>query len=375
MYKVKKKKRERIILVGVRFPDRQWEEVEDSLEELKLLSQTAGGKVVGKITQSRQKPDYKTFIGSGKVKELKKLCNQKKCKTIVFDDDLKPSQALNLTRETGRKIIDRSGLILDIFSRRAKTREAKIQVELAQLEYLLPRLTGRWKHLSRQQGGIGTRGPGEKQIEMDKRQIQKRISKLKDRLKKIEKQRKTRRSRRSNVRRAAIVGYTNAGKSTFLNQIADADVFIEDKLFATLDSTTRVVRNQWGYKVLFTDTVGFIRKLPHNLIESFKSTLAEAKECDILLHIVDITDKNREENIEVVNKILRELDIHGKPKLLLFNKTDILDGDLREEDYTSRYSNACFISAKFDQGIKKVKSQIFHTLFDDPQVPHWQEKS
>ncbi len=371
MYTLKKNK-ERIILVGLKLPTQKWRDVEDSLEELRLLTYTAGGEVVGEITQARTSPDSKTFIGHGKVEELNELCETENAKTIIFDDDLKPGQALNLARITGKKIVDRSGLILDIFSRRAKTNAAKTQVELAQLEYLLPRLTRRWSHLARQQGGIGTRGPGEKQIEMDRRQIQRRIATLKERLSKIEQQRKTRRLNRQNVKRVALIGYTNAGKSTFLNQIADADVFTEDKLFATLDPTTRKVQNRSGYTVLFTDTVGFIKKLPHHLIESFKSTLAEAQEAELLVHIVDITNKANDNNIKVVTDILTELKISNKSTLLIFNKIDLLDRNLLDS-YYKKHPDAFFISAKTGEGIEETETKVFAMLFKDPYTPHWKK--
>lgn len=314
---------EKAILVGVIIPDTSKSQALEYLEELAFLVKTAGANPIKNFTQKLPRPDNKTFLGKGKIQEVVNYVKENKIPIIVFDDDLSPSQTRNIERLFGDKckILDRSRLILDIFASRAQTAQARTQVELAQYQYLLPRLTRMWTHLERQKGGIGMRGPGETQIETDRRIIKDKISLLKKQLDKIDKQSSTRRKGRKHLIRVALVGYTNAGKSTLMNQLAKAQVFAEDKLFATLDTTVRKVVID-NLPFLLTDTVGFIRKLPHELVESFKSTLDEVREADFLIHLVDISNPNFEEHINVVNNTLHELDVKNKPVLLVFNKID-----------------------------------------------------
>lgn len=361
-----RKRKERFIVVGLRTGDQTRHFFEESMMELERLVDTAGGKVVGRLEQSLEKPVPATFIGKGKVLELKGLLETEKCDSVVFDDDLKPSQLRNIEEILGGniKIIDRSGLILDIFASRARTNEARIQVELAQLEYLKPRLAGMWEHLSRQYGGsIGARGPGETQLETDRRTIDRRIAKLKDKLEKVESQRETRRKARSREFRVALVGYTNAGKSTLLNALTHSKAHAEDKLFATLDPRTRIYRDPWGHKILFTDTVGFIRKLPHDLVESFKSTLAEAVESDLILIIADAGHPALEDHLKVVEKELHRLEISNKPRLLVLNKIDIID-EFQELDIERDHPEAILISATEDRGIEELRNKILEIAGD-----------
>jgi len=297
---------------------------QDSLDELAQLANTAGATVFGQVIQVLQKPNPATYIGSGKVKEIAEIVEQNKISTILFDDELSPNQIRNLERLIGCKLIDRSQLILDIFAKRAKTAVAKTQVELAQLDYLRTRLTRQWTHLSRQQGGIGTRGPGETQIETDRRLIDQRMAVLRDRLKRIDRQRTTQRQRREKYCRVALVGYTNAGKSTLMNALSQGDVLAEDRLFATLDATTRQWKLSPHTTVLLSDTVGFIRKLPHKLIESFKSTLDEVRQSDILIHVVSACHPNFENQMMVARQTLREIGALEIPTLLVLNKIDAL---------------------------------------------------
>ncbi|MBN2731180.1 MAG: GTPase HflX [Balneolaceae bacterium] len=347
---------ERAILVGVYGPDTARIQAEDYLEELELLTQTAGGIVVDKILQNRTHPDSSTYVGEGKLREIRGRVNSENIETIIFDDDLSPTQIRNVEKETEAKVLDRSGLILDIFASRAQTAAAKTQVELAQLQYLLPRLTRFWTHLSRQQGGIGTRGPGETQIETDRRLIDKRISTLKDKLETLDKQRQTQRKGRSDMVRISLVGYTNAGKSTLMNALTSTEVLAENRLFATLDSTVRR-HSIDNYDVLLSDTVGFIRKLPHNLIESFKSTLDEVREADILLHVIDASSQMYSEYIEVVEETLEDLDITDKKMLKVFNKIDKLDP--REiAGLRKAHPKAAFISAERGIGLGKLQDDI-----------------
>src|SRR6056297_3889894 len=289
-----------------------------------MLSETAGAKTVDKELQNRPHPDPTTYIGKGKLHQLKQQVAEKNADILIFDDELSATQIRNIEKSTKVKVLDRSGLILDIFASRAKTAAAKTQVELAQLQYLLPRLTRFWTHLSRQKGGIGTKGPGETQIETDRRLIGKRIATLKEKLDKLDTQRTTQRKGREETVRVALVGYTNAGESTLMNELTDTDVLAEDKLFATLDSTVRRLELE-NHEVLLSDTVGFIRKLPHNLIESFKSTLDEVREADVLLHVIDASGKMVEDYIEVVNDTLEEMGIHQSKKMLVFNKIDLVE--------------------------------------------------
>lgn len=314
-------KQETAILIGVCTPSVTAEKVEEYLTELAFLVDTAGGIPDKHFTQNLPYPDPKTYLGSGKLNEVRDYVSEHNIDLAVFDDELTPSQNRNIEKILGCKIMDRTHLILDIFAKRAQTAHAKVQVELAQYQYLLPRLTGMWTHLEKQRGGIGMRGPGEKEIETDRRIIRDRISLLKEKLKDIDRQKFTQRGNREKFVRVALVGYTNVGKSTIMNLISKSDVFAENKLFATLDTTVRkVVINNLPF--LLSDTVGFIRKLPHTLVESFKSTLDEIRETDLLLHVVDISHPEFEEQIAVVNQTLEELNAGGKPMILIFNKID-----------------------------------------------------
>jgi len=324
---------EKAVLVGLITPDVSQEQAYEYLDELAFLAKTAGATPIRNFTQRLPNPDNKTFLGKGKIEEVLLFAEENEIKLIIFDDDLNPSQIRNIEKIFGEetKILDRSNLILDIFASRAKTAQARTQVELAQYQYLLPRLTRMWTHLERQKGGIGMRGPGETQIETDRRIIKDKIALLKKKLQKIDKQSSTRRKGREHLIRVALVGYTNAGKSTLMNKLAKSEVFAENKLFATLDTTVRkvVIGN---LPFLLTDTVGFIRKLPHQLVESFKSTLDEVREADFLIHLVDISNPNFEDHIDVVNKTISELGINDKPTLLLFNKIDAYTFVEKEED-------------------------------------------
>ena len=322
---------EKAILIGVVTPQQNKNRAEEYLDELSFLAKTAGANPVKKFLQKLNVPNNKTFLGKGKIEEVRQYAKAEEIELIIFDDDLTPVQLRNIERILECKILDRSNLILDIFASRARTANAKTQVELAQYQYLLPRLTRMWTHLERQKGGIGMRGPGETQIETDRRIIGQKIALLKKKLEKIDKQKTTQRKGRGDMIRVALVGYTNAGKSTLMNQLSKSDVFAEDKLFATLETTIRkvVIAN---LPFLLADTVGFIRKLPHQLVDSFKSTLDEVRESDLLLHIVDISNPNFENQIEVVNQTLSEIDASDKPLILVFNKTDAYSYTEKEED-------------------------------------------
>jgi len=323
---------ERAILIGLITPKLQRDQVYEYLEELAFLAKTAGALPVRNFTQKLKHPDNSTFLGKGKINEVKEFVISEKIDIIIFDDDLTPSQIRNIQKIfPERKILDRSNLILDIFASRAQTAQARTQVELAQYEYLLPRLTRMWTHLERQKGGIGMRGPGETQIETDRRIIKDKIALLKKKLEKIDKQSLTRRKGRADMIRVALVGYTNAGKSTLMNKLSKSEIFAENKLFATLDTTVRkvVIKN---LPFLLSDTVGFIRKLPHQLVESFKSTLDEVRESDLLIHVVDISNQNFEEQIEIVDKTIMEIGAEAKPQLIVFNKIDAYTYVQKEED-------------------------------------------
>ena len=324
---------EKAVLIGLISPDVTQEQAYEYLDELAFLAKTAGAEPIRNFTQKLKHPDNKTFLGKGKIEEVRLFCEENDIKLIIFDDDLNPSQIRNIEKLFGEetKILDRSNLILDIFASRAQTAQARTQVELAQYQYLLPRLTRMWTHLERQKGGIGMRGPGETQIETDRRIINDKIALLKKKLVKIDKQSTTRRKGREHLIRVALIGYTNAGKSTLMNKLAKSEVFAENKLFATLDTTVRkvVIGN---LPFLLTDTVGFIRKLPHQLVESFKSTLDEVREADLLIHLVDIASPYFEDHIEVVNQTLAELKVGDKPTLLVFNKIDAYTFIEKEED-------------------------------------------
>ena len=322
---------EKAVLVGLVTKEQSEEKLQEYMDELEFLAFTAGAQVHNRFTQKMSQPDSKTFVGSGKAQEIREYVHANEIGTVIFDDELSPSQLKNLERELEVKIIDRTNLILDIFAQRAQTSYARTQVELAQYEYLLPRLTRMWTHLERQRGGIGMRGPGETEIETDRRIIRDRISLLKEKLKTIDKQMQTQRQNRGKMIRVALVGYTNVGKSTLMNALSKSEVFAEDKLFATLDTTVRkvVIGN---LPFLLTDTVGFIRKLPTQLVESFKSTLDEVREADLLLHIVDISHESFEDHINSVHQILTEIGANQKPMIMVFNKIDAFAYEVKEED-------------------------------------------
>lgn len=358
MIELAQSKKERCILVGVSTRLTSKLETVEYLDELALLAETAGGEVVARFTQDRDRIDAATFIGKGKVDELRAYVRDHLIPLVIFDDDLSAVQVRNLERSLECKVLDRSALILDIFVSRAKSSEAKTQVELAQLQYLLPRLTRQWTHLSKQYGGIGTKGPGETQIETDRRMIRARIGHLKEKLERISRQRVTQRKGRSKHTRAALVGYTNAGKSTLLNLLSGSEVFVENRLFATLDPTTRLVPLSSAVNILMTDTVGFIRKLPHHLVASFKSTLEEITEADLLLHVVDISSRNYEEQIEVVQETLSELGADEKPTLMVFNKIDLLGDRSLLHNVGTHYSLASFISATRGINILGLKEAV-----------------
>lgn len=321
MLEKKEAQYEKVVLVGLITREQTEEKLNEYMEELRFLAYTAGAEVNHRFTQRLEHPDPKFFVGSGKLKEIFEYTEENEIDTIIFDDELTPSQLKNIEKVLNKKIIDRTQLILDIFAQRAQTSYARTQVELAQYEYLLPRLTGMWTHLERQRGGIGLRGPGETEIETDRRIVRDRISLLKDKLKAIDKQMATQRNNRGAMVRVALVGYTNVGKSTLMNVLSKSEVFAEDKLFATLDTTVRkvVIGN---LPFLLTDTVGFIRKLPTQLVESFKSTLDEVREADLLIHVVDISHPGFEDHIKSVNQILDEIKSNEKPTVMVFNKID-----------------------------------------------------
>lgn len=323
-------KEEKAVLVGVIQKDQTEQQVQEYLDELAFLAETAGAVTVKRFTQKLQHPDSRTFIGKGKLEEIRKYVKEKDIRIVIFDDELSGAQINNIEKELGIKTIDRSDLILDIFAHRAKTAQARAQVELAQYQYILPRLRGMWKHLERLGGGIGTRGPGETEIETDRRIVRDKITLLKKRLADIDKQAFTQRKDRGEFIRVALVGYTNVGKSTIMNLLSKREVFAENKLFATLDTTTsKIVFENTPF--LLSDTVGFIRKLPHHLVESFKSTLDEVREADILLHVVDISHPNHEDQIAVVNTTLQELKAFEKPTLTIFNKMDLYEANTFDE--------------------------------------------
>jgi GTP-binding protein HflX len=315
--------------------------------------------VVEQLVQRRGDVHPATFLGKGKVEELKALAESHDAELVIFDDDLSPAQVRNLEKALARKVIDRSELILDIFARRARTRESRLQVELAQLEYTLPRLMGMWKHLERQAGGIGTRGPGETQLETDRRLVRERIARLKEALRAVEKERETQRARRRREFRAALVGYTNAGKSTLFNALTRSDVFVENRLFATLDSTTRQMVNADRVTVLLTDTVGFIRKLPHHLVASFHSTLVEAIEADVLLHVTDASDPDFRRHIQAVDVVLDEiLGEPRPPRLMVFNKSDRLTED-EASGLRAEFDDCVVVSARTGDGLAELRKELF----------------
>ena len=372
---------EKTVLVGVITATQNEEKAHEYLDELEFLTYTAGGEVVKRFTQRLDTPNPKTFIGTGKMEELTQFVQDNEIGTVIFDDELTPAQQNNIEKILRVKILDRTTLILDIFAQRAQTSYARTQVELAQYQYLLPRLTGLWTHLERQRGGIGMRGPGETEIETDRRIVRDRIALLKKKLETIDKQMATQRGNRGALVRVALIGYTNVGKSTLMNLISKSDVFAEDKLFATLDTTVRkvVIGN---LPFLLSDTVGFIRKLPTELIESFKSTLDEVRDADLLLHVVDISHPNFEDHIASVNQILGEIKSINKPTIMVFNKIDaythltIEDDDLMTEKTSRHFSleewkqtwmnrmngDAIFISAINKENIQEFREKVYHKV-------------
>lgn len=369
MIDIKKKEKERAILIALSTGNFSRDQIEEHLDELELLTHTAGGEVVFKIMQERNSIDPAYYIGKGKAEEIAQLIELNDIDLIIFDTDLNPTQVRNLEKLFVRKVLDRSGLILDIFALHARTRESKTQVELAQLEYLLPRLTRAWTHLSKQYGGIGTKGPGETQIETDRRMVRTRISKLKENLKKIEAQQKTKSAGRKEFLTATLVGYTNAGKSTLLNRLTNSDVLAEDKLFATLDSTTRSFEIEKNKKILISDTVGFIRKLPHNLVASFKSTLNVVRDADIILHVIDVSNEFFEDHMKVVEDTLNELESGKKIQIKIFNKIDALKSRDKIEIIADRYPYCLFISAQRGIGIPKLKEMLLE-VYEKNYVTH-----
>jgi len=373
---------EKSIVVGIVTQNQSEEKLKEYLDELEFLTYTAGGTVIKRFSQKMDKPNPKTFVGTGKLEEIKYFIKDNDIKTVIFDDELTPSQSKNITKELDCKVLDRTNLILDIFAQRAETSYARTQVELAQCQYLLPRLTGMWTHLERQKGGIGMRGPGETEIETDRRIVRDRISLLKDKIKVIDKQMATQRSNRGAMVRVALVGYTNVGKSTLMNAVGKSDVFVENKLFATLDTTVRktVIKN---LPFLLSDTVGFIRKLPTQLVESFKSTLDEVREADLLLHVVDISHPDFEDHIESVNQILQDIKSANKPTIMVFNKIDAYqslqfdENDCTVEKTTKHYTledwkqtwmsklgdkNTLFISATEKANFEEFREKVYEAV-------------
>ena len=369
---------EKAVLIGIITKDQNEDKSKEYLDELEFLTYTAGGEVVKRFTQKMERPDPRTFIGSGKMEDVRRFIQDNEVGTAIFDDELSAAQERNISKILNVKVLDRTNLILDIFAQRAQTSYARTQVELAQCEYLLPRLRGMWTHLERQKGGIGMRGPGETEIETDRRIVRDKIALLKERIKTIDKQMAVQRGNRGKMVRIALVGYTNVGKSTLMNVISKSEVFAENKLFATLDTTVRKVVIQ-NLPFLLSDTVGFIRKLPTQLVESFKSTLDEVREADLLLHVVDISHPNFEEHIESVNKILGEIDSSDKPTIMVFNKIDAYEAepfdetDLETEKTEQHYTldewkstwmakvgnNALFISALNKKNLDDFKKRVY----------------
>ncbi len=372
------------VLVGLVSKDQAERQTQEYLDELAFLAETAGAIAVKRYTQKLQQPDSRTFIGKGKLAEIKEYTQNRGIELVIFDDELSGSQIQNIEKELGIVTIDRSDLILDIFARRAKTAQAKTQVELAQYQYLLPRLKGMWKHLERQGAGIGSRGPGETEIETDRRIVKDKISLLRKRLAEIDKQAFTQRKDRGEFIRVALVGYTNVGKSTIMNVLSKSEVFAENKLFATLDTTTRKVVFE-ATPFLLSDTVGFIRKLPHHLVESFKSTLDEVREADILLHVVDISHPQHEDHIAVVNKTLQELNAQDKPVITIFNKMDLFEQhyfdpwledevktqlleELKHRWETELQGNCVFVSAVEKRNFHELRATILQKVKAQYQV-------
>jgi GTP-binding protein HflX len=368
---------ERVFLVGLEFKSRTALDLQDSLTELGELAATAGADVIGNGTQKLDAPVAGTFIGSGKADQFATQCRLDHVDTVIFDDELSPAQSRNLESVFECKILDRTSLILDIFAQRARTREGKLQVELAQLQHLLPRLTRFWGHLSRQKGGIGMRGDGETQLETDRRRVQDRIARITRELEEVRQHRQTQRAgrQRSLWPLASIVGYTNAGKSTLLNTLTGAATLAEDMMFATLDPTTRRLRLPTNQNVLLTDTVGFIRKLPHRLVEAFKATLEEVVQAELLLHVVDLSHPQAEEQILAVNAVLEEIGAAGKPTLMVLNKVDRFENRALCEHFLERFPTAVAVSARSGEGIPELLAELGVMLrpvreFVELAIPH-----
>lgn len=379
LIETRNRRTERVFLVGVELKARNGWDIRDSLEELSELATTAGAEVIGDGLQKMAAPCASTFIGKGKADEFALHCRRADVDTVIFDDELSPAQSRNLEKVFNCKVLDRTSLILDIFAQRARTREGKLQIELAQLQHLLPRLTGFWGHLSRQKGGIGMRGgEGETQLETDRRRVQDRIARIERELETVRRQRSTQRQarQRNHWALASIVGYTNAGKSTLLNTLTGAGVMAEDKLFATLDPTTRRLRLPTNQNVLLTDTVGFIRKLPHSLVEAFKATLEEVVQADLLLHVVDASHPQAAEQIQAVGEVLKEIGAEGKPTLMVFNKMDQLNGNRGVmSGLLDRHPSGVAISATTGEGVAALLAELGSQLrpireFLELSVPH-----
>ncbi len=355
-----KKQPERALLIGLEQNGVSKWDLRDSLEELRELASSAGAEVVDTVTQKLPKPTAPFYIGKGKAEAIKECVQARQVTSVIFNDELSPAQGRNLENLLSRKVLDRTQLILDIFAQRARSREGRLQIELAQLQYLLPRLTRMWNHLSRQTGGIGTRGPGETQLEVDRRRVQERIARLQRDLEGVRKVRQVQRQgrRRHQWPLAAVVGYTNAGKSTLLNLITGSDVLAADKLFATLDPTTRSFTLPNKQRVLLTDTVGFLRRLPHTLIESFKATLEEVRDADILIHVADLSHPRVDEQMAAVDSVIKELDAFGKQTLVVFNKIDLLDDPALATTYCQRFPGSVAISAKNGQGMDQFVARL-----------------
>ncbi len=377
-------KEEKAILVGVIQKEQKEQQLTEYLDELQFLAETAGAITMKRFFQKLPHPDSRTFVGKGKLEEIKTYLTINPADLVIFDDELTGAQINNIQTELNVKVIDRSDLILDIFARRARTAQARVQVELAQYQYLLPRLRGMWKHLERQGGGIGTRGPGETEIETDRRIIKEKIALLRKRLTEIDKQSFTQRKDRGAFIRVALVGYTNVGKSTLMNLLSKSEVFAENKLFATLDTTTRKIVYE-NTPFLLSDTVGFIRKLPHHLVESFKSTLDEVRESDILLHVVDISHPQYEDQIKVVNKTLQELKAQDKPTIMVFNKMDLYESqnfdqwledsvkeqirsEMRQRWENETRGNCVFVSATERKNIDELRESILNKVRESYQI-------
>ncbi len=386
MHEINQNIKEKCVLVGLVTQQQTLEQLNEYLDELEFLADTAGAVTVSKFYQKLTHPDTKTYVGKGKLEEIKHFVEENEIDLVIIDDEISPSQLRNMEAELKVKVLDRSMLILDIFATRAKTVQAKTQVELAQTQYLLPRLKGMWEHLDRIKGGIGMRGAGEKEIETDRRVAQQKIALLKEKLEKISKQNETQRKNRGELIRVSLVGYTNVGKSTVMNLLSKSDVFAENKLFATLDTTVRkVVFERTPF--LLSDTVGFIRKLPHHLVESFKSTLDEVRESDILLHVVDISHSAFEDQINIVNETLKEIGAIDKPTILVFNKMDLYEAkyfdkylqsdirkdildELRNTWMAKTNSNCVFISAIKKENMEELRNQLINLVKEEYQVKY-----